>query len=486
MSGRWPTAVLIDGVAAPAADGATFIPIGAVDGQPLPAVAASDAADVAQAVAVARRAVDHGSWSRRAPSERRAALVAAADAIEAHADELAAIVVRETGKALASARAEAGHAAATFRFYGEAIDKLYGEVAPTAPGELALVTRTPVGVVGVVTPWNYPLMMPAWKVAPALAAGCAVVLKPAEQSPVAALRLAEVVHAAGVPVDALSVVPGLGPTAGAALGRHPDVDALGFTGSLEVGRRFLGYAGEAGLKAVSVEAGGKSPHVVFADAPDLDEAADTIAAGIFANAGQMCDAGSRLLVQRDVADALVERILTRLPAWEPGDPRDPTTRVGAIVEQRQLERVAGFVARATGDGARLRAGGEIAEPVPGGRYYRPTVLDRVDPASELFREEVFGPVLAVTTFDDADQAVALANGTPYGLAAAVWTRDLPTAADVASRIEAGSVFVNGYDRAGLSVPFGGHRRSGIGVDRSLHAIEKHTRLKTTWIHWEAR
>lgn len=464
--------------------GATFASVSPVDGRHLRDVPAAGAAEVDRAVRRARATLRDGAWAAAAPGERRRVLQAYAAAVEDAADELATLATAEMGKAVSVARAEAGHAARAIAHYAEAVDKRYGEVAPTAPGELGIVTRVPIGVVGVVTPWNYPLMMPAWKIGPALATGNSVVLKPAEQSPASAVRLVELAHEAGVPEGALQVLTGRGPEAGAALGRHPDVDAIAFTGSDAVGQRFLAYAGESNMKAVSLECGGKSPHVVFPDVADLDAVAHTVAGAVFANAGQMCDAGSRLLVHESLAQELTRRVVELAPEWEPGDPFDPATRVGAIVSTRQLERVEGFVSRALTDGAALAVGGARARPGSGGTYYSPTVLTGVAPASELAQEEVFGPVLAVSTFRTEAEAVSLANGTRHGLAAAVWTSDLGRAARVADRIEAGCVFVNGYDRADLTVPFGGHRRSGLGVDRSLHALDKYTRLKTTWIHWD--
>ncbi|GAA2439018.1 aldehyde dehydrogenase [Actinomadura vinacea] len=454
------------------------------DGRTIARVAAAGAADVDRAVAAARRAFDEGPWPRLAPAERKAALLRLAALVERDRATLSLLVSLEMGKPIGEAYGiELRAVIGCLRWYAEAADKQLDESPRTGEGSLALVTREPVGVVAAVVPWNFPLLMAAWKLAPALAAGCAVVLKPAEESPLSALHLAALAAEAGLPPGVFNVVSGRGEVAGRALGEHPGVDAVAFTGSGEVGRHFLRYAAGSNLKRVWLELGGKSPNIILPDAPDLDAAADTAAWGIFFNAGEMCTAPSRLLVHRSVADRVLDRIVARAGTIRVGDPLDPATEMGPLVSAAQRERVLSYVADGGAAGARLRAGGDGR---PGGvhdagQFVKPTVFDRVGPEMRIAREEIFGPVLAVLEFADADEAVRLANDTDYGLAAAVWTSDLSTAHRVSRALKAGTVWVNCYEEGDMSVPFGGMRQSGHGRDKSLHALDKYTELKTTWI-----
>ncbi|MFG3205106.1 aldehyde dehydrogenase [Streptomyces sp. NPDC048192] len=476
------TRLYIGGQRVDALDGATFERISPRDGRVIARVAEGGAQDVDRAVADARRAFDSGVWSGLHPRQRRVVLQRLARLVEEHAEELALLESVDMGKPFAHALAvDLRVTVQTLDFYAEAADKQYDEVAPTARDVLATVTREPLGVVGAVVPWNFPLMMAVWKIAPALAVGNAVVLKPAEQSPLTALRFAELATEAGVPDGILNVVTGFGPTAGAALGRHPDVDAITFTGSGEVGRLFMRYAAESNLKQVSLELGGKSPQIVLPDAPDLAVVAKAVAGGIFFNQGEVCSAGSRLLVHRSVKDELLDLVVREASRTVVGDPLDPRTEVGALVEEKHLERVLGHVRGAVEDGARTVLGGNRVLTGTGGCYVEPTVFDRVDPGMRIARQEVFGPVLAVIEFEDAEDAVRIANGTDYGLAAAVWTRDLSTAHRMARAVRAGTVWVNCFDDSDITVPFGGYAQSGFGRDKSLHALEKYTQLKTTWI-----
>jgi acyl-CoA reductase-like NAD-dependent aldehyde dehydrogenase len=474
----------IDGDHRDPRSGATFVDVSPRDGRSLAVVPNGDAADIAAAVVAARRAFDDGRWSDRSPRSRRRALLRFADAIEAHADDLALLESLDVGKPITDARrADVPGCANTIRWYAEAADKLYDEVAPTGPDALALIRREPIGVVGAVVPWNYPLILAAWKIAPALAAGNTCVLKPAEQSPLSALLLGRLAAEAGLPDGVLNVVPGDGPSAGEPLGRHPDVDAVTFTGSTDVGRRFLRYSADSNLKEVSLELGGKSPQVVFADCPDLDAAAEAIAWGIFYNAGQTCHAGSRLVVDARIEDRLLAGIAETAAALQPGDPLDPATKMGAIVSAEQHRRVSGYLEAGRRE-ATVALGGGTAAPVDGGFYVEPTVFADVDNAMTIARDEIFGPVLTVHRFegDTPDRAVALGNDTDYGLAAAVWTRDVTRAHRVARQLQAGTVWVNTFDISDLATPFGGYKASGFGGrDRSLHAFEHLTRLKTTWI-----
>ncbi|ANH89860.1 aldehyde dehydrogenase PuuC [Streptomyces sp. SAT1] len=460
----------------------TFAVVSPRDGQVLAEVADADAAQVDLAVAAARRAFDDGPWPRLAPAERGRTLLRVADLIEQRRADLALTVSLEMGKPISDAHdIELRALINTFRWYGQLADKLTDESPHTAPDALALVTREPAGVVGAVVPWNFPLTLAGWKIAPALAAGCTVVLKPSEHSPLSALALARTAAEAGLPPGVLNVVNGDGPGAGRALGLHPGVDVLAFTGSTAVGRHFLRYAADSNLKRVWLELGGKSPNIVLPDAPDLDRAAATAAWGIFFNQGEMCTAPSRLLVHTSVAERVTDAVVARARTLRVGDPLDPATEMGALVGRDHLDRVLGHIRAGTGSGARLRTGGERTLTGTGGTYLQPTVFDRVAPDSALAREEIFGPVLSVLAFDDLDEAVALANATDYGLAAGLWTSDLSTAHRISRALRAGTVWVNCYEEGDLTVPFGGMKQSGNGRDKSVHALEKYTELKTTWI-----
>ncbi|MFJ8357904.1 aldehyde dehydrogenase [Streptomyces sp. NPDC093984] len=462
--------------------GATFAVVAPRDGQVLTHVADAGEAEVDLAVAAARRAFDSGPWPRLAPADRGRTLLRIAELLEERREELALTVSLEMGKPITDAYdIELRAVVNTFRWYGQLADKLADFSPHTAPGTLALVTREPAGVVGAVVPWNFPLTLAGWKVAPALAAGCTVVLKPSESSPLSALLLGRIGTDAGLPPGVLNVVTGDGPTAGRAIGRHPDVDVLAFTGSTAVGRHFLHYAADSNLKRVWLELGGKSPNIVLPDAPDLEKAAATAAWGIFFNQGEMCTAPSRLLVHSSIAEQVTDAVVRRARELKVGDPLDPATEMGALVSQAHLDRVLDHVATGQAEGARLLTGGERTLTSSGGSFVQPTVLDRVDPGMRLAREEIFGPVLSVLTFDDLDEAVHLANATEYGLAAGLWTSDLSTAHRVSRALKAGTVWVNCYEEGDLAVPFGGMKQSGNGRDKSLHALEKYTELKTTWI-----
>ncbi|MEE1833108.1 aldehyde dehydrogenase [Streptomyces sp. SP17KL33] len=471
----------IDGVDEPGG-GASFAVVSPRDGQLLVEVADAGSAEVDLAVTAARRAFDSGPWPRLAPADRGRILLRVAELLEEQREKLALTITLEMGKPYTEAHdIELRAAINTFRWYGQLTDKLTDESPHTAPDALALVTREPAGVVGAVVPWNFPLTLASWKVAPALAAGCTVVLKPSENSPLSALLLGRIATEAGLPPGVLNVVTGDGPTAGRAIGLHPGVDVLAFTGSTPVGRHFLRYAADSNLKRVWLELGGKSPNIILPDAPDLEKAAATAAWGIFFNQGEMCTAPSRLLVHSSVAERVTEAIVARARELRVGDPLDPATEMGALVREAHLDRVLDHIGTGVEEGARLLAGGERDLHHTGGSYLRPAVFDRVEPGMRLAREEIFGPVLSILTFDDLDEAVRLANATEYGLAAGLWTSDLSTAHRVSRALRAGTVWVNCYEEGDLTVPFGGMKQSGNGRDKSAHALEKYTELKTTWI-----
>ncbi|MDR6178725.1 4-guanidinobutyraldehyde dehydrogenase/NAD-dependent aldehyde dehydrogenase [Pseudomonas sp. SORGH_AS 211] len=472
----------IDGTYRDALGGATFDDLSPVDGRHLARVASCMAEDAELAVRVARASFARGDWAHRAPAQRKRVLIAFAELLLAHAEELALLETLDMGKPISDSLAiDVPAAANALRWSAEAIDKVYDEVAPTPRDQLGLVTREPVGVVAAIVPWNFPLMMACWKLGPALATGNSVILKPSEKSPLTAIRIAALALEAGIPAGVFNVLPGYGHTVGQALALHPDVDTLVFTGSTRIAKQLLVYAGESNMKRVWLEAGGKSPNIVFADAPDLAAAAEAAAAAIAFNQGEVCIAGSRLLVERSIKERFLALVAEALQAWAPGHALNPDTRVGALVDEGHLRTVLGFIEAGRAEGARLVSGGERALGETGGSYVTPTIFEGVDNAMRIAREEIFGPVLAVIDFDGEEEALRIANDTPYGLAAAVWTRDLSRAHRVARALRAGSVWVNQYDGGDMTAPFGGFKQSGNGRDKSLHAFDKYTELKATWI-----
>ncbi|UUC49610.1 aldehyde dehydrogenase [Pseudomonas citronellolis] len=472
----------IDGQYRDAADGTTFDCLSPVDGRLLAKVASCDAADAEHAVQSARAAFEAGTWSQQAPAARKAVLVRFAELLEEHAEELALLETLDMGKPIGdSLNVDLPGAVDSLRWSGEGIDKVYDEVAATPRDQLGLVTREAVGVVAAIVPWNFPLMMASWKLGPALATGNSVILKPSERSPLTAIRIAQLALDAGLPKGVLNVLPGYGHTVGKALALHMDVDTVVFTGSTKIAKQLLVYAGESNMKRVWLEAGGKSPNIVFADAPDLQAAAESAAAAIAFNQGEVCTAGSRLLVEKSIKAQFVPMVVEALKGWKAGHPLDPETNVGALVDGRQLEQVLGYIEAGKAEGAQLMTGGRQVLEETGGTYVEPTLFDGVSNAMKIAREEIFGPVLSVIEFEGAEEAIRIANDTQYGLGAAVWTRDITKAHQTARALRAGSVWVNQYDGGDMTAPFGGFKQSGNGRDKSLHAFDKYTELKATWI-----
>jgi len=472
----------INGNYVDAASGETFQCVNPADSSVITRVAATDSEDVDRAVAAARNAFEKGSWSRMAPAARKDVLFRFADLIRTHQDELAALETVDMGKPIAdSTTIDIPGAARCIAWYAEAIDKVYDEVAPTSHDTIGLITREAVGVVACVVPWNFPLLMAAWKIAPALATGNSVILKPSEKSPLTAIRVAELAAEAGIPEGVFNVIPGFGQTAGKALALHDDVDCIAFTGSTAVGKMILGYSGQSNMKRVWLECGGKSPNIVFADCPDLDAAAQAAGFGIFFNQGEMCSAASRLLVEDSIRDEFLEKLVAFAAAMPPGNPLDPDTRMGAIVDQVQFDTVMGYIEKGQQEGATLKVGGNRALEETQGWYVAPTIFDDVRNDMTIAQQEIFGPVLSTIAFDSAEEALAYGNDVRYGLAAAVWTRDINKAHRVAKSLRAGTVWINCYDAGDLTVPFGGFKESGNGRDKSLHALDKYVELKTTWI-----
>jgi gamma-glutamyl-gamma-aminobutyraldehyde dehydrogenase/4-guanidinobutyraldehyde dehydrogenase/NAD-dependent aldehyde dehydrogenase len=473
---------LINGKRTAAISGETFDCISPVDGRLLTTVARCAEADINAAVATGRAAFEDKRWSGLAPATRKRVMVKFADQLLAHADELALMETLDMGKPIQYSRAvDVNSAANCIRWYGEAVDKIYDEIAPTASTALALIQREPMGVIGVIVPWNYPMIMAAWKIAPALAAGNSVVLKPSEKSPLTALRLAELALEAGIPPGIFNVVPGFGPEAGSPLALHMDVDCIAFTGSTRVGKQIHVMAGQSNLKRAWTELGGKSPNIVFADCPNLDKAVESAVGSIFFNQGESCNAPSRLFVEDSIRETFLEKAVALAPNYLPGNPLDPSTVMGAIVDKVQMDNVLRYVTSGKTEGAALLYGGEQALTQSGGFYVQPTIFAGVKSDMTICREEIFGPVLSVLSFTDAADVVRQANASVYGLQAAVWTRDINKAHGVARALRAGTVHVNQYDEDDITVPFGGYKQSGVGRDKSLHAFDKYTETKTTWI-----
>lgn len=469
----FPTTAFIDGHFRPAISGKTFDTLNPATGEVLAEVAACGAEDVDLAVAKARDAFEDGRWSRLHPKDRKEALIRLAKLVKRNARELAVLESLDSGKTIYDCeQVDVPETINCLTWHAELIDKIYDQVSPASDNHIAMVVREPVGVVGLVLPWNFPLLMLAWKIGPALAAGCSVIVKPAEETPLTTLRMAELAMEAGIPAGVFNVVPGTGPEVGEPIGRHMDIDGVSFTGSTETGRRFLHYAAESNLKEVTLEMGGKNPAVVLDDAENLDRVAAHIVNGAFWNMGENCSASSRLIVQKGVKDDLLRRIIAHAREWPMGDPLDPANRIGALVSRAHFDKVASFL----GKGPKVVMGGKAESG-----FVEPTILE-VSRDSKQAREEIFGPVLSVLTVDSFDEAIALANSTEYGLAASIFTANVKKAIRGARAIRAGTVTVNSFGEGDISTPFGGFKASGFGGrDNGVHAHDQYTQLKTIWV-----
>lgn len=476
----------INGQYVPAASGKTFSCLSPIDGLLITQVAECEQEDVERAVKASRQTFEAGVWSESSPVHRKKILQKFALLIEQHAEELALLESIDMGKPVAHALSiDVSASVRCLSWTAEAVDKVYGEIAPTPHHELGLITREPLGVVAAIVPWNFPLLMATWKFAPALAAGNSVILKPSEKSPLSALRIAELAMQAGIPAGVFNVLPGFGKGAGEPLALHMDVDGLVFTGSTGVGKHLLQCAGRSNMKRAFMECGGKSPNLVFADAPDLEEAAKAAAIGIFFNQGEVCTAASRLLVERSIKDDFVKLVVEAGKNLHPKHPFDPSAPMGAMVDEGHMNRVLEFIEQGKAEGAELALGGERVMTESGGYYIAPTVFNEVAHQMSISKQEIFGPVLSVIGFDTEDEALRIANDTDFGLAAGVWTQNLSRAHRVAKKLRAGSVWVNYWDGGDMTAPFGGFKQSGNGRDKSLHAFEKYTELKATWINLKA-
>ena len=470
--------LFIDNRFVDAASGKTFEVIDPSTEQVLTTVAEGDKADIDRAVAAARRAFEGGAWPKMSARDRGRLLLRIADLIAKNADELARIESLDNGKPLSETSAvDIPQAAEVFAYYGGWADKVYGQTIPVGESFFTYTLREPHGVCGQIIPWNFPLLMAAWKLAPALACGNTTVLKPAEQTPLTALRLAELMLEADLPPGVVNVVTGFGPTAGAALAEHLDVDKIAFTGSTEVGR-LIQRAAASNLKSVSLELGGKSPNIVFADA-DLDAAVKGAIGGIFFNQGEVCCAGSRLFVEEKVHDEFIEKLAAHARTIRVGDPLDPSTQMGAQVSEEQFTKILGYIDAGRAEGARVVTGGERATDK--GYFLKPTIFSGVKPTMKIACEEIFGPVVSALTFRDVDEVIAAGNATNYGLAAAVWTRDLSKAHRAARALRAGTVWVNTYNTFDAGVPFGGYKESGVGRELGSQALDLYTQTKAVWV-----
>lgn len=470
----------IDGEFCDALDGEKFETVNPATGQVIASVAHCKAADVDRAVVAARRVFNKGTWSRAEPEERKEVLLKIAALVREHTHELAVLESLDTGKTINDCMDEIGGEVPNFfQWYAELADKTFGKIAPTGPGALALITKEPAGIAAAVLPWNFPLVMAAWKIAPSLAVGCSAVIKPAEQTPLSTIRLAELMQEAGLPAGVINIVPGFGETAGKAIGLHNDIDTVSFTGSTEVGRMFMRYSGESNLKGVGLEMGGKSPFIVLDDARLDDELIEHAAMSAFWNGGQNCSANMRQLIAKPLVEEFTGRILERVKEFKLGDPLDPSTDIGSMITKDHKTMVMDYIQSGVAEGANMVAGGECDLP---GYFIEPTVFQNVTSDMRIAREEIFGPVLGIMPMRSAEEALAVASNTEYGLHASVFTQDIDRAIHMARSLPCGTVSVNGFSEGDIKTPFGGYKQSGsLARDNGTEALEQYLQTKTIWI-----
>ena len=474
----------INGRLTDALSGETRPTINPATGQKLADTANCGPEDADAAVRSARSAFESGSWSERSPAERKMVLVRWAELIEAAMPELALLETLDVGKPISDTyNGDVASAVRTIRWSGEAIDKVYDEISPTSIDSLALIQRLPLGIVAAIVPGNFPLTTTAWKLAPSLATGNSVILKPASNTPLSAIRIAELATEAGLPDGVLQVLPGPGGSLGKHLATHMDIDGLTFTGSTAVGKQLMQYSGQSNLKRTFLELGGKSPNIVFADA-NLDKAADYAATAVFYNGGQTCTAGTRLIVEEKIRDRFLDMVVARTAAWMPGNPIDPSTKMGPMIDQAQYQTVADYVEVGSNENAELVCGGNRTLENSGGHFIEPTIFSGVDNQMRIAQEEIFGPVMSVLSFTKPEEAIQIANDSIYGLAGAVWSNNINTAHKVARAVRVGTMGINNYFGGDITVPFGGFKQSGNGRDKSIHAFDDYTELKTTWIEFD--
>ena len=474
------TQAFIDGVYCDAVDGSQLETSNPATGEIIASFSHCKAADVDRAVAAGRRVFNEGTWSRSAPEYRKEILLKLAALIEQNKEELAVLESMDAGKTINDCLHEVGaEAPACFRWYAELADKTFGKIAPTGPDAMALIVKEPAGVAGAILPWNFPFLMAVWKIAPALAAGCSIVVKPAEQTPLSTIRLGALLNEAGVPAGVVSILPGLGETAGQAIGRHDDIDTVSFTGSTEVGRMFMRYSGDSNLKSVGLEMGGKSPFIVLDDAAINDDLIEHAAMAAFWNGGQNCSANMRQIIAKPLVDDFMDKILKRVAAFKLGDPLDPETTIGSMITPEHKAQVMGYINKGCLEGAQLIVGGDVAGP---GQFIAPTVFDGVTNDMTIARDEIFGPVLGIMPVSSPEEALAIAIDTDYGLHATVFTRDIDRAISMARRLPCGTVSVNGFSEGDIKTPFGGYKQSGsLARDNGTEALEQYLQTKTIWI-----